>query len=121
MEKNLAGLIGAVSALGAVLPSHSASAMPAHNPLAVSSYADLLKPIPDALALLRASDAAEAARVRQPADEVLTVQYYHHHHHHHHHNFYEPRYYPPAYYPPRFYHHHHHHHHHHHWNRGERF
>lgn len=75
-----------------------------------TSYADLLKPVPNATVLLAASDEAARAELLQPAAEgdakLETVQYYYHHHHrffrhhHHHHRFF-----------PRFYHHHHHHHH----------
>ncbi|MGH1571215.1 hypothetical protein ACRAWG_11645 [Methylobacterium sp. P31] len=65
----------------------------------VSSYADLVKPIPNAVELLKAAD----ARAAEARDEGLIQKaqfYYHHHHHHHHHGYWR-----------RFYHHHHHHHH----------
>jgi hypothetical protein len=102
MDKTLAGLIGAAGALAA---SVSAQAATVANPgiedvMQAGSYADLLKPIPNASALLRASDAAQA----EASPKVLEVQYYHHHHHHHHHRYWRR----PV------YHHHHHHHHHHH-------
>lgn len=106
MDKTLAGLIGAVGAFAAVAPSQAAIPGAAQLDVAMqaSSYADLLKPIPNATTLLRVSDAREA---EQPA-RVMEVQYYHHHHHHHHHH---------RYYRPRYHHHHHHnryyHHHHH--------
>ncbi len=111
MDKTLAGLIGAVGALAAVAPAQAAPAL--DDVMRAESYADLLRPIPNAAVLLQASDAMAEAR-----PEVLEVQYYrHHHHHHHHHGYYRPRYYGPAYAPPgyyrRGYHHHHHHHHHH--------
>ena len=122
MDKTVAGLIGAVTLLAAVDPA--LAAMPAPTGLKAAmqaeSYADLLKPIPNAVALLKESDAAAAkAELLAPATEgEATVQeaqyYYHHHHHHHHHRFYR-----------RFYHHHHHHHrffrrfhHHHHHHHG---
>jgi hypothetical protein len=103
MEKRLAGLLGAASMMALGAP---ASAMPAapdvHSALQVTSYADLLKPIPNASAVL---EAADAAALEQPASAgeaaIVPVQYYHHHHHHHHHAYYRRR-----------YHHHHHHHHH---------
>ncbi len=101
MDKTLAGLLGAVGVLAVGAPAHAAAAI--HPSLAetmqAASYADLLKPIPNATALLQASDAQLA---EAPQAEVMTVQYYHHHHHHHH-----------RYYRRRYYHHHHHHHHHH--------
>jgi hypothetical protein len=70
----------------------------------VSSYSDLIKPIPNAVAILKASAAARANVVpAEPAAEggkIEQVQYrywhrrhwrhwrwrHHHHHHHHHHN-----------------------------------
>lgn len=120
MDKTVAGLIGAVTLLAAANPAQAA--MPVATDLKAAmqaeSYADLLKPIPDAVALLRESDAAEAkAELLAPASEgeatVQEAQYYYPHHHHHH-RFYR-----------RFYHHHHHHHrffrrfhHHHHHHHG---
>jgi hypothetical protein len=102
MDKTVAGLLGAVTAL-AVTPSQAAAPTPlgADAAMHAHSYADLLKPIPNALALLKASATAEArASVGAPAPEgeatLQDVQY--HHHHHHHHRFFRRR----------FYHHHHH-------------
>ena len=122
MEKKIAGLLGAMATLGAF---NGAEAVPAPSPaptdvLRANSFADLLEPIPNAAALLRAVDESPP---NSSADEnVQLAQFYyhhHHHHHHHHHNFYrrydydEPRIIvvPPRY---RYWHHHHHHHHHHH-------
>jgi hypothetical protein len=113
MDKNLAGLIGVVGVLVAIAPASAMTAQPmaVDSALQASSYADLLKPIPNALALLKASDAAQAEGASQPkvpASEgmVEDVQFiirlpHHHHHHHHHHRRWRPR------------HHHHHHHDHH--------
>jgi len=108
MEKKTAGLVGVLAGL-ASLGTAQAAAHPGHAPaqvMQVSSYADLLKPIPNAAELLKASN----AQLAQP--RVEEAQYYsneppppppgYHHHHHHHHEYYPP---PP---PP---HHHHHHHH----------
>jgi hypothetical protein len=118
MDKKIAGLLGAVAALGSM---NAAQAAPSPDPtevLRANSYAELLEPIPNASALLRAVD---EARPEPSADaNVQVAQYYHHHHHHHHHHAFYPRYYDP--YGPvvvvpryrRYYHHHHHHHHHHH-------
>ncbi len=99
MDKTLAGLLGAVGALAAISPTHAATAVhpSLDETMQAASYADLLKPIPNATALLKASDAQLA---EAPQAEVMAVQYHHHHHHH-------------RYYRRRYYHHHHHHHHHH--------
>ncbi|HEX4368493.1 MAG TPA: hypothetical protein VH023_16770 [Rhodopila sp.] len=106
MDKNLAGLIGVVGALVAIAPASAATAQPvtAESALQAYSYADLLKPIPNALALLKESDAAMAESASDPMgpasqgmveDVQFIIQLPHHHHHHY------------------YYHHHHHHHHHH--------
>lgn len=124
MDKKIAGLLGAVAALSslpsaqaaapAIAPTHTADAMQ------VSSYADLLTPVPNAVAVLKADD---AARAQMPADEaqatdgVQVAQYYYHHHHHHHQIFIR-RYHHHHHHWRRWHHHHHHHryyrHHHHH-------
>jgi hypothetical protein len=122
MEKKIAGLLGAVAALG-TLNAAQASPAPASNPsdvLRANSYAELLEPIPNAAKVLQALD--EQAPARSTEGDVKVAQWYHHHHHHHHHHHgygygygygYGPRVYVVP--PRRWYHHHHHHHHHHHW------
>jgi hypothetical protein len=100
MEKRTAGLVGALAGLATMGVAHAA--IKPEPVMQVVSYSDLLKPIPNAEELLKASNAELQARVQQ-------AQYYneppdYHHHHHHHHN----AYYPPP--PPPDYHHHHHHH-----------
>ena len=107
------GILGAVSGLVA-LDSTQAAALETPNTTGLTqakSYAELLEPIPNALAVLRAVDAAEAERTAQEAAgtdaDVTLVQYRHHHHHnrwrrHHHHNRWWRR---------------HHHHHHNRWRR----
>ena len=117
MDKKVAGLLGAMASIGALT---TAQAAPSPNPtdmLQVNSFAELLEPIPDAAARLKAVD---EARSQEMSGHVQLAQYYHHHHHHHHHHhaFY-PRYYEPEVvivprYRRPYYHHHHHHHHHHH-------
>ena len=104
MDKTVAGLIGAVAALATATPQPASAAAVFETAMQASSYADLLKPIPNALDLMRASaEASEAGgAVRSTAEggaTVQPVQYYHHHHHHHHHR-----------YRRRYYRHHHHHH-----------
>ena len=83
MDKKIAGLLGAVATLGAF---NAAEAVPAPTDvLQANSYADLLEPIPNAVALLKAvDDSAPAPATRN----VQVAQYHHHHHHHHHHSFY---------------------------------
>jgi len=112
------GIVGAVSGLAA-LDGAQAAGLESPNTTGLTpaqTYAELLEPIPNALAVLRAVDAAEAARsVQETATDadVTLVQYHDHHHrwrHHHHHNRWWRR-------------HHHHHHnrwrrHHHHHHRG---
>jgi hypothetical protein len=114
MDKKIAGLLGAVAGL-ATVSSAQAAISPAPNPseaLQASSYADLLAPIPNAVTLLKADD---AARAQQPAakavDDIQLAQGYYHHHHHHHHHHHSYRYGPPYPYYRHGYHHHHHHHH----------
>lgn len=105
MDKKAGALLGAVTGL-ATMGVAQASSPPVNVPEAMhaSSYADLLTPIANPVAVLRADD---AARTQIAEGDVRQVQYYYnygpppryyyrHHHHHHHH----------------YYHHHHHHHHH---------
>jgi hypothetical protein len=110
MEKKIAGLLGAMATLGAFSAAQAApSPTPAPSDLLrANSFADLLEPIPNAAALLKAVDESPAPS----ADEnVKLAQYYHHHHHHHHHHSFYRRY-GPVVVVPRYRHHHHHHHHH---------
>ena len=115
MGKKIAGLLGAVATLGTF---GAAQAAPTPTPapsdvLRANSFADLLEPIPNAAALLKAVDESAPA---QPADSniqlaqiVIGVGRDHHHHHHHHaYRRYAPR---LVVVPPRYRHHHHHHHH----------
>jgi hypothetical protein len=93
MDKTVAGLLTAVG--GALAVASPAGAVTVHDALHADSYADLLRPVPNAVAVQQAIAEAQAA-----APDVMTVQFLRHHHHHHH-----------RYYRRRFYHHHHHHHH----------
>jgi hypothetical protein len=114
MEKKIAGLLGAMATLGA-FGAAQAAPTPAPAPsdvLRANSFADLLEPIPNAAALLKAVD---ESRPNPSVDEnVQLAQFYHHHHHHHHHHSFYPRYAPGVVIVPRRYRRHHHHHHHHH-------
>jgi hypothetical protein len=115
MEKKIAGLLGAVAALGAFNAAEAAPSPAPSDVLRANSFADLLEPIPNAAALLQAVD--ESAPRPSANENIQLAQIYieHHHHHHHHHSQYR-RYAPRVVIvPPRYgYRHHHHHHHHHH-------
>jgi hypothetical protein len=118
MEKKIAGLLGAVATLGAFNAAEAAPT-PAPAPsdvLRANSFAELLRPIPNAASLLQAID--ESAPVPSADGNVQLAQFYHHHHHHHHHSQYRGYYGydegPRVIVVPRRYRHHHHHHHHHH-------
>lgn len=110
MDRKVATLVGAISALAPVGAAQAAPEAPA--PLSrAASYAQLLAPVPNAVETLKADD-----ETRAKAAEAQVAQYYDdddgwrrrrwYHHHHHHHDYYWRR---------RRWHHHHHHHHHHHW------
>jgi hypothetical protein len=118
MDQKIVGLVGAVSGLAMMTAVEATQARDVTEVLNARSYAELLQPIPNAVALLVASDAVNASRAKAEAEQdpnVKLAQYYHHHHHHwyhhhHHHHWYRP-----------WYHHHHHHHwyhhhHHYHWH-----
>jgi ABC-type nickel/cobalt efflux system permease component RcnA len=108
MDKKIAGLLGAVAGL-ATLSTAQAATNPAPDPaeaLQASSYADLLGPISNPEAVLKADNAARE-KAAERLNEVELAQAY-----------YYPSYSPPppnyAYpYPAYNYRHHHHHHHHH--------
>jgi hypothetical protein len=108
MDKKVAGLLGAAAAVATVGVANGTDVQGTpQNP--ATNYRELLNPVPNAVAALKADD-ARRANASQP--DVKLAQYYHHHHHHHHHgHYYGPR---VRIIPPRHYHHHHHHHHHHH-------
>jgi hypothetical protein len=89
MDKSIAGLLGAVSALALAAPSHAAvGPNDLDSAMSASSYADLLKPIPNARALLEVAslqdEQAPAQEAAFDSNAVEQVQYHHHHHHHHH-------------------------------------
>jgi hypothetical protein len=110
MDKTLAGLIGAAGLLATSAQAATPPPVTISDVMQVQSYADLLKPIPNATELLRASDAAQARIAESDAAgeaKITPVQWWwydrrYRYHHHHHHRYW-------------WYHHHHHHHHHHHY------
>lgn len=86
MDKKIAGLLGAVAALSSLPAAQAATNVTPPDAMSVSSYADLLAPVPNAMAALKADDAARAAQPvsdNQALDGVQVAQYHHHHHHHH--------------------------------------
>jgi hypothetical protein len=109
MDKKIAGLLGAAVALGTLGTAQAAPAPATTDVLAANSFADLLQPIPNAVALLQAVDESAPAA---STDGNIQLAQYHHHHHHHHHGL--RRIIPRVLFGPRHRHHHHHHHHHHH-------
>src|ERR1700674_912273 len=116
MDKKIVGLVGAFSGWASFDTAQAATvAGPnATELLGPRSYAELLDPIPNALALLwevTAADAARDGRVSgaDPDVKLVGMRARGHHHHHHHHRFYHHHHH----HHHRFYHHHHHHHHHH--------
>lgn len=68
----MAGLLGALAAGSPAM----AETLALEGVMHAVSYADLLQPIPNAGAMLQASD---KAMTEDPA-AVVTVQYHHHHH-----------------------------------------
>jgi hypothetical protein len=111
MDKKIAGLLGAAAAL-ATVGSVNATEVQGNPSNHVTSYRDLLNPVPNALAALKADDAKRAStpdETTQVAQGVYIGVGHHHHHHHHHHHVVVPR----VRVVPRQYHDHHHHHHHH--------
>ena len=110
MDKKIAGLLGAVATLGTFTAADAAPAPAPTDILRANSFADLLEPIPNAVALLQAVEESAPA----PATENVQMAQYYYHHHHHHHSFYHHHhsYYPRVIVVPRYrryYHHHHHH------------
>ena len=78
MDKKIAGLLGACGALAAGSPAMAEPGL--EGVMHAASYADLLRPIPNASTLLQVSDAA----VTDSPATVEMVQYHHHHHHRYH-------------------------------------
>jgi len=114
MDKRIAGLLGAAAALTTVTAAQAAAPAQTTEP---TSYRDLLNPVPNAVAALKADEArmaeqrpAEATNEMQVAQVLYRREHHHHHHfrehHHHHHFIVRP-------FRRHFREHHHHHHHHH--------
>ncbi len=105
MDKKIAGLLGGVAALtlGAAQAATPQAAAPGDG-LRASSYADLLAPVPNAVAALQEDDASRD--VKTSTGRVRVAEDHHHHHHH--------RYHKRVIILKGHRHRHHHHHHHHH-------
>jgi hypothetical protein len=105
MDKKILGALGAFSALATMDPAQAmtAAAPDASRIMQARSFAELLQPIPNAIAALQAVDHEQAKLAKEGDVKVAQwFRYHHHHHHHHHHRWWR-------------YHHHHHHHHHRRW------
>ena len=113
MEKKIAGVLGAVAALGALGTAQAATVPNPADVLTANSYADLLEPIPNAPQVLQALD-SQPTKTTEANVQVAQLYIRHHHHHgywhHHHHHYRGPVVVVPR--RGRYYHHHHHHHHH---------
>ena len=100
MDKKIAGVIAAVSAVIPMAAAHaSVTPTEVRQAMTANSFAELLQSVPNAAAILEADDQMRAQA--QAATPDVQVAWHHHHHHswwwhHHHHHWY-------------------HHHHHHHW------
>ena len=87
MDKKIAGLLGEVAAVASMDAAQAATGTRKRRRkrCARPHMRDLLTPIPNAVALLDADDAARSQRpAAEGADGVQVAQYHHHHHHHHH-------------------------------------
>jgi hypothetical protein len=107
MDKKIAGLLGAAAALAAVGSANAATEAQGNPQNPAAGYRELLNPVPNAVAALKADDARREAEARNVKTAQISVQLGHHHHHHgvrirvgHHHHHHQVR---------RPHHHHHHH------------
>lgn len=82
MDKTIAGLLSAIGALATITPVQAAPVLQA------ASYAELLRPVPNALETLRALDEADVERVQLGPIVRDLVGGDRRHHHHHHHRYY---------------------------------
>jgi hypothetical protein len=94
MQRKLVGAVGVMSAFAALDSAQAAapSAPDVAEFLKPQSFAELLAPVHNAAALLKAVDEAQSAE-RKANPQV--AQYYYHHHHHHHHSYWRSG--PPSY------------------------
>jgi hypothetical protein len=66
MDKKIAGLVGGISSLAAMNAAEASAAQNVTEVLSARSYAELVQPIPNAVALLKAAETA-AARAKAEA------------------------------------------------------
>ncbi len=84
MEKTTMGLIAALGALVGGPASANVSAVTSDNVLKPASVAELLEPIPNAVAVMKGLPADEGKTLAAvEVAEVVLVDPHHHHHHHH--------------------------------------
>ena len=84
MDKRIAGLLGAAAAIATVGGANATEVQ--GNPVNhATSYRDLLDPVPNALAALKAEEAqrASAPSASEKLAQVIIGVGHHHHHHHH--------------------------------------
>ncbi len=99
MEKTTMGFIAALGALAATPASASVNAVTTDDILKPASVAELLEPVPNAVAVMKAlaADQGKTLAAVEVAEVVVVdphrrhhhhhrvVVVHHHHHHHHHH------------------------------------
>jgi hypothetical protein len=110
MDKKIAGLLGAAAALATVGGANAATEVQGTPQNPATSYRELLNPVPNATAALKADDARRDAEARNVKTAQVTVQFGHHHHHHHHHGVRIRMGHHHHHHHARYHHHHHHHH-----------
>jgi hypothetical protein len=84
MDKRIAGLLGAAAALATVGGANAATGAQGTAQSPATGYRELLNPVPNAAAALKADDARREAEARNVKTAQVSVQLGHHHHHHHH-------------------------------------
>ena len=82
MDKKIAGLLGAAAALATVGGANAATEVQGTPQNPATAYRELLNPVPNAVAALKADDARREAEARNVKTAQISVQLGHHHHHH---------------------------------------
>ena len=82
MDKKIAGLLGAAAALATVGGANAATEVQGTSQNPATAYRELLNPVPNAVAALKADDARREAEARNVKTAQVSVQLGHHHHHH---------------------------------------
>ena len=113
MDKTLTGVLATIGALVPLAGAQAAvTQADVEKAMHAESFAELLKPVPNAAAILKLADADRAANgAENAAAKPKGVQLaWHHHHHHHHHNWAWHHHHHHFWWHNHWYHHHHHHH-----------